>query len=78
MNVKHFSVAPSTLGAIATAIKMRRLGNKYINLEQFDKICQNIGHEFIADLATDDKFEKILAAAEKYAEKAAEHDDIAI
>jgi hypothetical protein len=75
MNVKHFSVAPSTLGAIATAIKMCRLGKKYINLEQFDVICLNIGREFIANLATDDKFEKILAAADKFADKAIEHEE---
>lgn len=78
MKVKHFSVAPSSLGAIATAVKMQRLGHKYINQEQFDKICLNIGREFISDLSTDDKFEKILVAADKFVEKSVEHEEIAI
>lgn len=76
MKVKQFSVAPSTLGAIATAVKMRRLGGKYINVEQFAKLCQNIGEEFISDLATDDKFMQILAVAARHAAETAEHAEV--
>ena len=76
MKVNSFSVAPSTLGAIATAVKMCRLGRKYINMEQFARICQNIGEEFISDLATDEKAVKILVAADKYADKASQHEEV--
>lgn len=76
MNVKQFSVVPSVLGSIATAVKMHNLGNKYINQSQYDLICLSIGRDFVADMSTEGKAEKIIAAAEKYADKAAEHAEV--
>ena len=71
MNVKHFSIAPSSLGTLSLAIRMQQLGTKYYNGEQFAKICEAIGREFVCDIARPDKAEKILKAAAANAAAAA-------
>lgn len=73
MNIKHFSIAPSSLGTLAMAIRMKELGEKYINKEQFDKLCYALGRELVADLSTPEKAERIKTAAKAYEKVSAEH-----
>lgn len=73
MNIKHFTIAPSSLGTLAKAIEMHQLGENYINKDRFDKLCFQLGREMVADLSTPEKAERILTAAKAYAKETAEH-----
>ena len=76
MNIKHFSIAPSSLGTLAMAIRMKQLGEKYYNKSKFDELCYQLGRELVADLSSPEKSEKIIIAANAYAKVSAEHVEV--